>query len=138
MSRPRVPTAQLQAKGSFLRHPERKRAREHEPKPKGPLGEPPADFDKEHKAVWHEHAAIIPPGVATSWDQTAFEVLVCLIVNFRRRRRNAISQVVGEIGQMNKLFTQFGMTPSDRSRVTATPQEEKKFDPLAEFIGKPQ
>ena len=43
-------------------------------------------------------------------------------------------QVVGEIAQMNKLFTQFGMTPADRSRVHAEASVEQKHDPWAQFL----
>jgi hypothetical protein len=135
MTQPRIPTQILEARGSFLRHPERKRAREDEPKLNGPLGGPPPDFDREHCAVWHEHAAKMPPGVASSWDETAFEVVVCLIVNFRQRRKHNLPQVVGELSAMNKLFTQFGMTPADRSRVHAKPEEEKKDDPWSRLLG---
>jgi hypothetical protein len=134
MTRPRTPTQILEAKGSFLCHPERKRAREGEPKPNGLLGGPPADFDREHCAVWHEHEAKMPAGIASNWDKTAFEVLICLIFNFRRRRKEKLPQVVGEIAQMNKLFTQFGMTPADRSRVSTKPKDEKKDDPWSRLL----
>jgi len=134
MSRPRTPTQILETRGSFLRHPERKRAREEEPRPSGPLGGPPAALNREHQAVWHEHVAKMPLGVATNWDETAFELLVCLIVNFRRRRKDDLPQVVGEIAQMNKLFTQFGMTPADRSRVHAETSVESKDDPWAQLL----
>ena len=68
MTRPRTPTQILQTRGSFLRHPERKRAREGEPKPDAPLGDPPAELDREHKSVWRKVAAKIPPGVASNCD----------------------------------------------------------------------
>lgn len=130
MPQPRVPTATQEARGSYIRHPERKRERALEPQPKAPLGEPPKDFDKDQKKVWLELSAKMPDGVASDWDESAFEVLVCLIVNFRQRRRNGMQQVVGEIAQMNKLFTQFGMTPADRSRVHAKPEKvDKPEDP---------
>ena len=136
MSRPRTPTRILDVKGSFLRHPERKSAREREPKPNGPLGEPPADFDGEHRAIWLEVSRKMPAGVASNWDETAFEILVCLIVNFRRRRKMKVPQVVGEIAQMNKLFTQFGMTPADRSRVHSEQRVEDKQDPWVRFLAR--
>jgi hypothetical protein len=96
--------------------------------------EPPSDFDKEHKAVWREHATKIPEGVASNWDETAFEVLVSLIVNFRRRRRSKMPQVGTELGAMNRLFIQFGMTPADRSRVQVKPIDAKKEDPWSRLL----
>ena len=134
MTRPWTPTQILDKRGSFLRHPERKRAREGEPKPNAPLGNPPAELDREHKCVWRKVAAKIPFGVASNCDEVAFEILVCLIVSFRQRRRQNVPQVVGEIAQMNKLFTQFGMTPADRSRVHAETTIETKNDPWAQFL----
>ena len=134
MSRPRTPTQILQAKGSFLRHPERKRAREGEPKPNAPLGDPPPELDREQKAVWRKVAAKIPLGVASNCDEVAFEILVCLIVGFRHRRRRNVPQVVGEVAQIGKLLAQFGMTPADRSRVHAETTIETKDDPWAQFL----
>jgi hypothetical protein len=133
MPQPRVPTATLKAKGSFLKHPERARARKNEPTPHGPLGDAPAALTKEEAQIWDELSAALPTGVAFSSDQAAFEVLVCLVANFRQRRRRKEDQVVGELAQMNKLFVQFGMTPADRSRVKATPAEPPKQDKWAAF-----
>lgn len=75
----------------------------------------------------------MPAGVAFDSDQLAFEVLVCLVANFRQRRKRREEQVVGELAQMNKLFAQFGMTPADRSRVKAAPPEKPKNDQWAAF-----
>jgi hypothetical protein len=55
---------------------------------------------------------------------------VCLVADFRRRCRLGVPQIVGEIAQMNKLFTQFGMTPADRSRVQAENLAGRASDPL--------
>lgn len=140
MARPRTPTETLVAKGSFLRHPERKRARSSEPIPR-PFGEAPKHLGKDEKKVWNELSQKLQPGVAGDSDETAFEVLVCLVVNFRRRRKSRLPEVVGELAQMNKLFVQFGMTPADRSRVSASPGEEKKNDPWSKLLpssAKPQ
>lgn len=134
MPKPRVPTALLEAKGSFLHNPARKRAREHEPVPRA-FGSAPSHLEKEEKKVWTELAQKLQPGVAGDSDEMAFEVLVCLVVNFRRRRKSCLPEIVGEIAQMNKPFTQFGMTPSDRSRVKIEPQKSNvTHDPLAEFV----
>jgi len=105
MPQPRVPTAMLEAKGSFLKHPERRRARDAEPKPR-PFGQAPPNLGKDEKRVWDELTGKLQPGVAGDSDETAFEVLVCLVVNFRRRRESRLPEVVGELAQMNKLFTQ--------------------------------
>jgi hypothetical protein len=124
MSQPRVPTAQLEAKGSFLRHPERKRARSNEPHPTGELGEPPDNLDAEEKRAWHYLASLLPEGVATIMDRAAFEELACLRVICRSKRATA-----AERQQYWKGLAAFGMTPADRSRVTASP-DDRASDPL--------
>jgi phage terminase small subunit len=135
MPQRRVPTSTLEAKGSFLRHPERKRAREHEPKPTAALGQAPEHLGEDERRVWGELAAKFQPGVCGDSDEMAFEVLCCLVTNFRRRVKLNLPHVVGELSAMSKLFSQFGMTPTDRSRVTAeVPKPTAADDPLAEFV----
>jgi hypothetical protein len=122
MPKPRSATKALKARGSFLKHPERQRARSREPKPSGPLGPPPDELKASQKKVWRELAAIIPEGVADASDRWSFEVLVCLMGKFRR----GIS-LGGEVSQMLSLLAKFGMTPVDRSRVAARPEPAGKI-----------
>jgi hypothetical protein len=124
MPKNRVPTATLKARGSFDRHPERKRARASEPQPTGELGDPPKRLCREEKRVWNELACDNPPGVVTNFDRQAWETLVWLEV---RRRQNRIS--TGELSQLVSLFARFGKTPADRSRVHAQKPEAPKNDP---------
>lgn len=96
----------------------------------GPLGAPPAHFEKSHIAVWEELSSIIPAGVVESSDRWTFELLVCLMAKFRRGMASA-----GETNQIASLLGRFGMTPSDRGRVTPSEMEnKKKHDPLAAFL----
>jgi hypothetical protein len=66
MARPNKPTALLELNGAFKKDPARRRAREHEPKPSGPLGEPPASFPPNQKQAWLELSSQAPPGVLTN------------------------------------------------------------------------
>jgi hypothetical protein len=84
MPQRRVATSVLQARGAFLRHPERKRARAGEPQPEGELGPPPPHLSSHQQEVWDELADIVPPGVAAKSDRIAFEVLVLLMEKFRK------------------------------------------------------
>ena len=138
MPQPRVPTAELEARGSFRAHPERKAKRKNEPRPSGPLCDPPAWLSKAQRQEWAYLASRMPEGVASNWDETAFEVLVCLVVSFRHRQKLGLPVVVGELTAMNRLFTQFGMTPADRSRVSVKKNEAKSEGPWARWTGKPQ
>jgi hypothetical protein len=134
MPQPRVPTALLEARGGFLKHPERKRERADEPEPTGCLGTSPSYLGKYEKKVWEELSSKLAPGVAANSDEAAFEVLVCLVARFRKNQKKRLPPVVGELAAMNKLFTQFAMTPADRSRVKATTKKAKGDDPLADFV----
>jgi hypothetical protein len=51
------------------------------------------------------------------------------VANFRYRKKARLPQVIGEVSQMNLLSSKFGMTPADRSRVTASP-DDRASEPL--------
>ena len=76
MPKPRVPTAILEARGSFEKHPERKRARAGEPEVTGELGNAPPSLDGEEASIWTELTLLLTPGVAGRSDRSAFEELV--------------------------------------------------------------
>ncbi len=134
MARPRTPTAVLESRGAFVKHPERKRQREGEPEPSGPMSQPPSHLSAAEKKVWNELAGKLAPGVAGNSDETAFEVLVCLVANYRKRNRLGLPCVVGELSAMNQLFGRFAMTPVDRGKVKVdVGKKPPKADPLSEF-----
>ncbi len=90
MARPRKPTAILETSGAFIKNPQRRRPTE--PKPTGELGNPPGRLEREEVAMWHEMAAVLPPGVAKNSDRPSFEMMVCLMVGFTRKRISAAEQ----------------------------------------------
>jgi hypothetical protein len=108
--------------GAFEKHPERKAARAREPKPKGPLGPPPASFDPETytgaklMAIWYELVSQVPPGVATSADRWHVE-LACRLMH---RIRNS-SAKAGDYSRLDVLLGKMGMNPADRSKVNIAP-----------------
>lgn len=112
MSRPRVPTEILSARGAFLANPSREKDRAHEPVPDRPLGDPPERLDADCKAVWAEIADQLPPGVACVADRTMFEVLTRLVAKLRAKKIRIM-----ELTCLISLCGRFGMTPSDRSKV---------------------
>jgi hypothetical protein len=127
MARPRKPTAVLEASGAFINHPNRKRP--HEPKPVGELGDPPETLSQTERLLWLEIAADLPPGVGTNADRKSFEIMVCLMNQFRQSRR-----ITGaELSQLTGLFGRFGMTPADRSKVKVS--NDNAQDPLEAFLG---
>ncbi len=123
MGRPRKSTAELERNGSFEKHPERKAARQNEPKPEGPLGPPPKCFDPESYngekliAIWNELVSQAPPGVLTSSDRAHLELAVRL---YHRIRTNP-SAKIGDFNRLSELLGKMGMNPSDRSKVNIAP-----------------
>jgi hypothetical protein len=122
MGRPRKSTAEHVLSGAFERHPERKAERANEPKPDGPLGEPPACFDPQSRTgqllicIWHELIAQAPAGVLTSADRLWVE-LACRALHLTRTGcaksadRNLLLALLGRMG----------MNPADRSKVNIAP-----------------
>jgi hypothetical protein len=133
MARPRTATAILQLKGSYKKHPERKR--KNEPIPTGPLGDPPKFLSKGEKAAWLDLASIIPPGVLMNSDRWAVEIAVRIMAKVRDPKGGIggkFGASVGEVAQMNGLLSRMGMTPADRSKV-GVPERGDEKDPFSEF-----
>ena len=131
MPQPRVPTSKLEARGAFLKHPERRRARKNEPQPTGELGDPPKGLDREEKVAWLYVASLLAPGVAVNRDRIAMEEIARLLVSCRRKRATS-----AERNLLRGYLRDFGMTPADSSRVAAAPADlaNAKRDEWAEFL----
>lgn len=121
MSRPRTPTAVLEARGAYENHPERRVSREHEPQPTAGIGNAPKHFTAEQKKIWKEFVKIVPPGVLFNSDRWLLETLVVLK---SREREGTISDTARS--QMIACLGKLGMTPADRSKVSAVPASAKK------------
>ena len=127
MSRPRKPTAVLEASGAFVHDPQRRRA--PEPAPTGPLGGPPDHLDDHEKGVWHEFAALLPDKVAWNADRPSFELAVCLMAQFRHHRG---AMTGSQQTLLASLLGRFGMSPVDRLKISIPASGE--LDPLEEFL----
>jgi hypothetical protein len=114
MPQPRIATSVLEARGAFVKHPERARARRNEPQPTGELGPPPAHMSPKQREIWYELATTIPSGVAAKSDRIAFEIIVHLTEKLRNRQART-----GELSLLSNLLGKMGMIPADRSRVSA-------------------
>lgn len=126
MTRPRTPTATLEAKGAFLKDPQRKRV---DPPSRGPLGDAPEYLGPELQQVWVELRDALPEGVGTCADRAAFEDLVRL----KWERRSDPKFSMKQQSALNWLYSRFGMTPSDRSKVNAEKPEGNE-DPAAKYF----
>jgi hypothetical protein len=128
MGRPHIPTAILDAKGSFIHNPQLKRP--NEPKTTKPIGPPPKWLTPEEKVVWKDLAKQALPGVLMFSDRNAFELLVHLTSQFRQRAKTS----QGDKSLLLNLMAHFAMTPSDRAKVQV---ETPKESALSKFLKHP-
>ncbi len=114
MSRPRKPTSLHVVSGTFRK--DRHGDRVGEPVVAEPLGSPPAGWPIAAKMMWAELADYIPPGVATKADRVMFETLLRLVA---KMRENSEALTPALAAQIRTACGCFGMSPADRSRVSA-------------------
>lgn len=122
-----------EARGSFLKHPERKRARSGEPKPAGKIGDPPEQLKADEKDCWSELVAI-NPNVLELRDRWHVEETACLMALSRRLRAVGQRLKAAEQSQLMNNLAKMGMNPADRSRVTELRSEDKPDDPWNKLL----
>ena len=129
MGRPKKPTKLKELNGSLKRHPDRRNP--GEPKPAGPIGEPPAYFDQNQASTWAELFDITPAGVLTSADRIHLEIVCVLLAHFRRDPESFLGV---KLAALNLGLAKMGLNPSDRSRIRASTEPQgKPDDPWEQF-----
>lgn len=128
MANPRKPTALKILQGN----PGKRKLPKNEPKPK--VGaEAPVWMTKRARLIWDRLAPqLTETKVLTVIDAEPLAILCTLLVEFRRQARRAqpSSRLAAEC---RAYFGRFGMTPSDRSRVSVAP--DAPADPFEVFLG---
>jgi hypothetical protein len=126
MPQPRVPTNLLKLRGSFKKNPSRLKARENEPVPKAPLGDPPPHLGKDEVKCWRELVRTAPYGVIADCDAWSVELAVCLMAEFRR---SGSEMPASRLNLLHSILGRFGFNPADRSRFSVPAKETKNpFD----------
>lgn len=125
MPRPRKPTAILSLEGRFRKNPARGRAREDEPVENEPLGGPSSHLRATEREIWVSVQKTLVDGVALESDRHSFELMVRLVSAMQGGTIDP-----KEIGHLIRLFALFGMTPADRSRVSAPKSRGKTVNPF--------
>ena len=115
MAAARKPTAVLDLSGAFKKHPERKRARQHEPQPEAEVGDAPEHFTADQTAVWNELVADAAPGVLTSMDRKWVEMTAVLFVEFRNGD--------GDVAKLMRLLAGMGFNPCEPRQAVAIPKK---------------
>ena len=127
--RKRIPTALKVVQGTA----QPCRMNPGEPEGASPVGEPPAEFDPQQVRCWAEVIDNCHPGVLSLADTHAVEIAAVLLAEFRS---NYIAFPSVKLGKLTTILGQLGMTPADRSRVTAKPDGPDDDDPAARFRGR--
>jgi phage terminase small subunit len=122
MGHNRIPTAILDARGSFINRPSR--VRPAEPSTDKPIGPPPKWLAKEEKQVWKDLVKQALPGVLMYSDRGAFELLVRLTSKLRKGNMTKSS----DMGMFISLCSRFAMTPADRSKVAVESKPKSKLE----------
>ena len=128
MSRPRIPTAILDAKGSLLHHPELRDS--GEPSGRGMSKSCPKDFTcvdgcpevchhAEERKLWKELVKMMAPGVALASDRWS---VIHLVVLEAKSRAGLTSN--GEEMRLLQYLDRFGLNPSSRSKVSIPAPKE--------------
>lgn len=122
MPAPRKPTALHVLSGAFKHDPKRARARENEPDPVGPIGDPPKRLSVKQRHAWAEHVAMAP--WVTASHRGILELTSRLAVLVWEDKADG-----GDKRLYSQCLTKLGITPADNSRV----QVPKKAPPGNEF-----
>ena len=114
MAKPRTPSAVLAARGAFDKNPNRAR----EDFDSGDFDKSAPDyFNSDQVAVWNELIGLLPPGVLQATDRMAVELTARLIARFRSIDDDEVN--MAQVAQIRTALASLGMTPADRSRVSA-------------------
>ncbi len=127
MARTRKPTAIHEANRTFEHNPDRGRARENEPVPDGPIGNPPEYFDEIQKKIWAEVVQQCPFGVLTIADRMIVEIYCSLVGRFR----SGETLKAAEYNLIISILSRMGLTPADRSKINVPTKESKQEGPGA-------
>jgi len=124
----RIPTNILELRGSFKKDPQRRKARANEPTGIPGLGDAPERLSEAERTAWAEISQTCAAGVLTQSDRLALELAACLLAELwdtKREFHNARRRL------LHSMLASFGMTPSDRSRVSVAKPEA--VNPFAKF-----
>ena len=120
MPNPRKPTALRELHGTIKDHPGRQN--HSQPVPTRGIGQAPKHFDEAHSEVWDEIVGQMYAGVLGEADRLALETLCRLVIEMRT---DFTEMTAAKLTQMSNLLGRFGMTPSDRTKISI-PKGEKK------------
>lgn len=150
MARPRKPTKLLELSGAFRKDPGRRKSREREPELAKGIGDPPLWMDITAMEEWRR---IVPDleaaGVTSRVEATALAAYCQAVSRWQaaeaeiqregitietangKRKHPAVAVAEASMALIRAFASEFGMTPSSRSRVQS--KIAKSDEPMNEF-----
>ena len=123
MARPKTASKILELKGSFKKHPERKRQAEPEGREVFSRA-PPDQLSGYQQECWREIIKAIPAGVLTGSDLIHVEVVARLLAELRTKgdemRTERITRLTQEMGRL-------GLNPSARASLSVEKPKTNKY-----------
>lgn len=119
MSKARTATSILEARGAFKKDPNRKRV---EPVCRSEFPESaPSHLTPMQVKWWHKVKQAVPAGVLQGSDVFAVELAAVLWTEFVTC---SADMPAGRISQMRAVFGTLGLSPSDRAKLAAAPEDD--------------
>lgn len=113
-------------RGSFKQNPQRLKERQNEPVVMEPLGDAPEGWTGDKLQAWSDIVNTAPAGVLTKADRLAVELAAGLLA------RHRIMPITGtDLSQLSGFLGKFGMTPSERSKVSVSVPTKKQGNPFS-------
>jgi len=109
LARPRTPSNLLEFRGSFDKHPERRRQDLPGVGAFNPL--PPKNLQRELVPLWREIVEQINPVVLTGSDYLSIETMAKLLLQYR------LSGDVSIAKELRQWFAQYGLTAVGRTKI---------------------
>jgi phage terminase small subunit len=130
MGRNSLPLEIQQLKGADRKDPARYKERKTAARSQQPFGDAPGHLTPAETAAWDELVATIAANVLCSADRWAVEIASCLMA---KRRADPDKFKAAEAQLLISLLARFGMTPADRAKVPASPDDDQPANPFEEF-----
>jgi phage terminase small subunit len=133
MTRPRKPTKLLETTGAFLRNPQRRRQRQHEPQIEGEVKKP-AYLKGRAARIWDEYAPqLIQAGILNALGSYSFATWCCLEAEWEEGPQRMNS---ARIAVKKAYGGAFGLDASSQAKVVAvnTGSSEQEKDPAEKYF----
>jgi hypothetical protein len=127
MPNPRKPQALRELQGTAKDHPDRQN--QDQPKVTRGIGPAPEHFTELQSDTWDYLVSVMFAGVLSISDRPTMEMMTVLFYRFRYGTYDedtACPPLGGvELSRLDSLFSRYGMTPSDRTKIVVPKQPDK-------------